>query len=121
MLYVDYHGNNMQIFNYCQQQVNWKVIKPMAQYALVLDSMSVYTEGVWIRRVSVSSTMDWLIGISGCDVLIYAFNATLLLHMKRLKMIFSKLVIGKLLLQTTPSSCDQLFIPAIIKVFCDLF
>lgn len=84
MLHNGYHGNtSLQVFNYCQQQVNWKVIKPMAQYSLILANMSEYSDGVWIRRVSVSSTMEWLIGMSGCDVLIYTFNATLVLHMKR--------------------------------------
>ena len=73
----------VQTFNYCQQHVNWKVIKPMAQYSLMVDHVSVYTEGVWIRRVNVSTTMDWVIGMSGCDVLIYTFNASLLLHLKR--------------------------------------
>ena len=81
---VGYYGNNMpQTFNYCQQQVNWKVIKPMAQYSLLVDRVSQYTEGVWIRRVNVSTTMDWLIGMSACDILIYTFNASLLLHLKR--------------------------------------
>lgn len=55
----------------------------MAQYSLLVDRVSHYTEGVWIRRVNVSTTMDWLIGMSGCDVLIYTFNASLLLHLKR--------------------------------------
>ena len=73
----------VQTFKYCQQQVNWKVIKPMAQYSLLLDHVSGHTEGVWVRRVSVSTTMNWLIGMSGCDALIYTFNASLLLHFKR--------------------------------------
>lgn len=74
----------IKIFNYRQQQVNWKVIKPMAQYSLVVDKVSDYVKGVWVRRLTVSDTMDWLIGMSGCDVLIYTFTGTLLLHMKRL-------------------------------------
>lgn len=78
----------MQVFNYHQQQVNWKVIKPMAQYALILDKMSDYIEGVWIRKITVSTTMDWLIGISGCDVLVFTFDATLLVHMRRLACIY---------------------------------
>lgn len=63
--------------------MNWKVIKPMAQYSLVLGNTSEYTEGVWVRRLGISTTTDWLIGMSGYDVLIYSFDATLLLHMKR--------------------------------------
>ena len=63
--------------------MNWKVIKPMAQYSLVVDKVSDYVKGVWVRRLTVSDTMDWLIGMSGCDVLIYTFTGTLLLHMKR--------------------------------------
>lgn len=55
----------------------------MAQYSLVLDNMSEYREGVWIRKVTVSTTVDWLIGLSGCDVLIYTFTGALLRHMKR--------------------------------------
>jgi len=59
---------------------SYKTVEPMSQYSLVISGSSVHSDGVWIRGLSIT---DRLIGFSGYDVLVYSFDAVLLIHLKR--------------------------------------
>ena len=52
----------------------------MSHYSLVISHSSAHMDGIWIRGLSIT---DRLIGYSGYDVLVYSFNAVLLIHLKR--------------------------------------